>query len=435
MLWGTERLSSAPTYKPVLDVELYPWQEHVLSTGLAQDEDGQYLARSVGVSIARQNGKTTIMHERAMRAVLSGERVISTSRDLGKAHKLWQAGLNWMLAERPDHVVEKSKVRGAAYFLVTGGGRWAALAPEEDSFRGETCDILLVDEARVHKDDLTGGFGPLIIKSPNRQLWMFSNACKTPTGLWWRRYRAALELYGGEVRGLQGNQAWFEFGAPVGADLEDREVWQAANPGMSEDELGYIDGERASMPADAWATEYLNRWPDEQSLVRWVSKEAWEAARGTERPEPVAVGADIDLTTGEASWAAAGKGEDGVVHLLDAGYSSVGGIPWLATELAGKDLPGVISARLVGFTDTMEAATQADEQRAHTAFSAGINTGRIQHHLQEGDVQKAIIGCDPEYSAGGTRVLDNPAVTASTLAVWHADKVMVAKPFLDLVVA
>ena len=115
MLWGAAR-PDVKTYKPILPYDLYDWQEHVLAAGTAKDADGQYLARYVGVSVARQNGKTTILDERAIRAVLSGERVISTSRDLGKAHKRWLAGLK-LHSDRPRRQVGRQvKGQGQCFF-------------------------------------------------------------------------------------------------------------------------------------------------------------------------------------------------------------------------------------------------------------------------------------------------------------------------------
>ena len=107
-----------------------------------------------------------------------------------------------------------------------------------------------------------------------------------PEGLWFRRYLKARAAYGGEVKPLVDGLAWFEFGAPENADLNDREVWKFANPGMTNDQLDYIADERSSMTEEAWATEYLNRWPSEEQLVHWVSKEDWGKAKADFPPPP-----------------------------------------------------------------------------------------------------------------------------------------------------
>jgi phage terminase large subunit-like protein len=47
--------------KQVLQIDLMPWQMHVLEGMLAVDANDKFVHRSSLVSVARQNGKTTII--------------------------------------------------------------------------------------------------------------------------------------------------------------------------------------------------------------------------------------------------------------------------------------------------------------------------------------------------------------------------------------
>ena len=202
---------------------------------------------------------------------------------------------------------------------------------------------------------------------------------------------------------------------------------------MTEEELDYIADEQGGMTRANWCTEYLNVWPDEEALVRWVSAEAWTAAEADGMtPIPEVVGADIDLSTGEAAWATAGRaGQE--VHLVATNYTPYGGIAWLAKELEGLPAVGIGTSRLTGLDDRLELITQADELRASTAFSAGITTGRIRQHIGDTDAARAVVGCRPDYVPGGAKVLDQPAVGAIVLATWQLTRSPAARPFLDLV--
>jgi hypothetical protein len=60
--------------------QLDPWQVDALDAGLGVRPDGSWAAKTVGVNIARQNGKSVILTVRALAgALLFGERVIICS--------------------------------------------------------------------------------------------------------------------------------------------------------------------------------------------------------------------------------------------------------------------------------------------------------------------------------------------------------------------
>src|SRR4051794_39726020 len=64
-----------------LDVQLLPWQEHVLTESLVV-ANARWASRTVGIMVARQNGKTRLVTVRALAGmVLWGEQVIAASQN------------------------------------------------------------------------------------------------------------------------------------------------------------------------------------------------------------------------------------------------------------------------------------------------------------------------------------------------------------------
>ena len=61
------RLASAYFGEPM------PWQPHLLDVMLARDERDKFIAKTMGISVPRQNGKSWVVRARCFYGALNGE--------------------------------------------------------------------------------------------------------------------------------------------------------------------------------------------------------------------------------------------------------------------------------------------------------------------------------------------------------------------------
>lgn len=113
--------------------------------------------------------------------------------------------------------------------------------------------------------------------------------------------------------------AWFDWGAKMGADPDDRDNWWSTNPAMGYrlTEAG-MAGMRAKLSAEAFSRECMGVWP-RNSAEMWliVSKPDWLAAgdENSDRDGPPALAVTLSSDRQWATIAAAGKRADGLTYI------------------------------------------------------------------------------------------------------------------------
>lgn len=309
----------------VLELELLPWQKWLLIHMLELLPDNSLRFRTVVVLVARQNGKSTLSQVLALwfMYVYGVALVIGTAQDLDVAEEIWAGAVE--LAEESEDLaplIEKVvKVNGKkalelakAEELPNGGGqRYKVKAANRRAGRGLSGDVILLDELREHQSwDAWGAITKTTMARAMALILALSNAGDaTSVVLRYLRQMCLKELVeAGETdlaaeldqqyieQGIEAAEEYanageddsvaiFEWSAPPGCDVWDRDGWAQANPS-----LGYTITERTiasacrTDPEWIFRTEVLCQWSD-GTLEGPFPPGTWDAGRwDPEDPEP-----------------------------------------------------------------------------------------------------------------------------------------------------
>ena len=141
----------------VLHMTLYPWQEWILIHALEiigdlETGNWRFRYRTVVILVSRQNGKTQLSKIIAsfFLNVLGVESIFGTSLSLDKAEEVWDAVVleqenNPILAGEIDTIARKN---GGKKLVLTGNRIYKVGAPTRRAGRGDSNDLVMVDELR-----------------------------------------------------------------------------------------------------------------------------------------------------------------------------------------------------------------------------------------------------------------------------------------------
>lgn len=231
----------------VLGKKLYPWQEWSLIHALEITGDirksWRFRFRIILIEVARQNGKTVDSEGFAsfFLNVLGVKNVFGTSLSLDKAEEVWEA----VVADQentPDLCGEIDRVvrtNGSKRLILKGGRVYKVGAPTRRAGRGDSNDLVLLDEVREHRDWETWSAAVASTNAkPNGLVICFSNA-GDPDSIVLRQLRSqaiaaiegtkAMDL-GGEVDAA--TLGLFEWSSPDDAPTDDIDALAHANPAM-----------------------------------------------------------------------------------------------------------------------------------------------------------------------------------------------------------
>lgn len=461
--WGTPRTIERRTLggafdavASVLGVMLFTWQRELANVALEIDPLTRALRyRTVGVSVARQNGKTLLVVIRVALEMIRPKRtVIYTAQDRNYARRQWEKHCD-LLVSIPafkQEVADYVKAHGSETLKLKNGSQYIIVTPNEDAARSLTVDLAVIDEAYAQRSmAVTGGISPTMITRPSAQLWVLSNA-GTFTSVLFRHYtqvgRAAVE-------DDRSRMAWFEWAADLDADLLDRDSWADANPSMGlrggpladalEDEL-LKSGE------DTFRREHLNQWLDLGALAG-VDAVAWAACFDpTPPPKQVCLALDITPERDYGALVAAGDIGGGrlafeviehtsdlqrlVVQTAEVAARQHADVVIDRASPAGACIPLLerlnVNVRLIGVPDL---------QRGSGGFQDAVIAGLVAHPA-DGRLTDAVLGASKRRVGDGwvwdrRAGVDITPLNAATLARWGiltkppADpKIYVARPGL-----
>lgn len=320
--------------KNVLKQNLYPWQEWTLVHALEIEGDLEkkwnFRYRTIVIMVARQNGKTVLSKVLAsfFLNVLQVQNVFGTSLSVEKAEEVWEAVIADQegtpeLASEIDRVARQN---GGKKLVLKGGRTYKAGAPNRRAGRGDSNDLVLLDELREHRDwEAWSASVNSTNAKPNGLIVCFSNA-GDPDSLVLRQLRsqAVSQISGTEAENFGGTEAeglgWFEWSAIEDADLNDLNALAQANPA-----LGYgLLTERAllsnlsTMPENKFRSECLCQQVD-SILPEPFPKGTWNAlldpnSQIAETSE-LFYGIDLSIDRKTISIAVCGLREDGNMHI------------------------------------------------------------------------------------------------------------------------
>ena len=244
--------------RDVLGKKLYPWQEwaliHTLEIIGELGGDWKFRFRTVVIMVSRQCGKTVLSEVLAsfFLNVLCVDSIFGTSLSLDKAEEVWEAVIRDQesIPELAEDIDRVSRTNGNKRLILTGLRQYKVGAPTRRAGRGDSNDLVMMDELREHRDWETWAAAVSSTNAkPNGMVVCFSNA-GDPDSIVLRQVRSqAISAIDGTEAGYFGGDVdasalgLFEWSAPDGAKTDDMEALAQANPALG---YGYLT-ERALM--------------------------------------------------------------------------------------------------------------------------------------------------------------------------------------------
>ena len=262
-------------------MQLYDWQEDVLTCWLAKDDNGLYAHPTCGLIVPRQNGKSKaiIVARIIIGLVFYGEtmrfsaHIVDTMLDVFNIiieifGDTRDNNKDFMFPELAKLVKRRSYQNGHLQIEMKNGGSCSFVARSKGNTRGKT-----VDEAQYLTFDQLADIAPSQSAAPlgNPQI-IYTG---TPPD-----YKTALGEVFGQARrsALKGKPGicWHEWSVEELGDIYDKARWYATNPslGFSLSERSIELNELYNMDEDTFARERLAFW-SAVGLDEAVNKTAW----------------------------------------------------------------------------------------------------------------------------------------------------------------
>lgn len=425
---------------------LDPWQEFVLSNALGEREDGKWSAFEVGLVVARQNGKGSILEARELAGLfLLGEKLIIHSAHQFDTSLEAFRRLLYLVESTPDfdrRVKRVSRSHGEEGIELKGGQRIRFRTRTKGGGRGFSGDCLILDEAMFVPEMAHGALLPTLSARPNPQVWYTASAVDQ----WVHEHGIVLSRV--RERGLSGDDpalAYFEWSvdAPnpelVSEDLvHSPQAWGRANPGLGiRISAEHIEREQRSMDARTFAVERLGvgDWPaTDGSLAQIIAPEVWAARLdpSSRAEDPVCFAFDVAPDRSSATIAAAGWRVDQKPHIEV--IERARGTAWLPERL--RDLrerheptaivmdAGGPAGSLLSQVDDLEPVTVSAKEYGQACGAFYDACEGDLHHLGTAELNAAVKGAAKRplgdawaWSRKSSNVDISPLV-ACTLALW-----------------
>jgi hypothetical protein len=336
-------------------ITLYPWQK-IAARYITAVADKRWQYREICIVVARQNGKTKLLVPRILMALRDGGSILHTAqnRDIARNTFLEIAPLFEGLGYQVRRGNGQEEITS-----VNRRGRYKLLAPN-GSARGETADLVVLDEVREQKDStLLDALVPTTAARPNAQIIYLSNAGFDESVILNElKRRADLD---------EPRYAYLEWSARAERKTDDVDGWLEANPAaghgrISVETLAYEYKRLKGGPG--FETEYLCRWfasPREPL----VGTSAWQMCHGdVSTPDRPAIAFNMAPDGSRASAAMAWQMADGRIALVE--LKEAYGSP-IEVDALGPDLKALTiehRARQIGFASWTDAALARHLPRA-----------------------------------------------------------------------
>ena len=321
--------------KAVLHKKLYPWQEwaliHAFEIVGELGGEWKFRFRTVLFLISRQNGKTVLSEVIAsfFLNVLCVDSVFGTSLSLDKAEEVWEAVVQDQesIPELSAELKRVGRTNGSKKLVLTGLRQYKVGAPTRRAGRGDSNDLVMLDEIREQRDWETWAASVASTNAkPNGMVVCFSNA-GDPDSIVLRQLRSqAIALIEGTTAGDFGGDVdastlgLFEWSAEDGAATDDLEQLAQANPALG---YGYLTeralmSNRQTFPENKFRSECMCQQV-ETILPQPFPDGAWDAGldmRSTIAPESeLLYGIDLSSDRKMTSIAVCGMRTDGNYHI------------------------------------------------------------------------------------------------------------------------
>jgi phage terminase large subunit-like protein len=405
--WFTERTASRDTLghealkiSRLLGQEFMPWQRDVADVALELDGNGQLVYRDVGLTVPRQQGKSTLMLSLILARCLveKNQHVVYCAQSALDARKQWAN--NWVPAIEQSLLGSQTRVRlapGDEGLWFPTGSHQSIAASTVKAGHGQIVDTAIVDEAFSYQDDrIEQALRPAMMTRSRpgmlgAQFWIVSTvgvpSFSTYLHAKTERGRAAAD------DGMREGTCYFEYSARDDEDPGDPATWRGCMPalGFTVDE-NTIRAAFESMSRSEFRRAFLNQWVTSLGdpivpIDQWNMLERPDALR----PDWVVLGVDVDRHDAHAAIVALGESGDGLQgSVLESGERIDWLLPSLSDRVAEFESPFVVVderacqhllpelERIVGF-DRLIVRRSADVPTACSFWLRLVQQSRLWH--------------------------------------------------------
>lgn len=431
-------------------VSFYPCQEGELELFVARSEDGSFAARTVCISKPRQNGKSFSARKYAEAMAAKGKRVLYSAHNGGTARRMFKEIVDDFESVRELYERVKTngvyRAQGSEAIELTNGGLVKFQTRTNSGTRGETYDVIVVDEAQELTYDQLDAIKPTTIASESgdpQMIYLGTPPGPKCPGEVFRDYHD--KAHAGELDGIW----WVEWAAESVPDIADREATldlaYRTNPAMGyrihEDVMLDAINSYQSRP-DSFAREYLGWWSPLASFTSAIDPARWrECAIDMADAPPtgkVAYGIRFDPSGTRCAIAVATVAEDRLPHveLVSDENITATGTGWVADFIVerqmtssmfaidGRGNADAVAAELKARGVQPRSFVRCGTREVIAASSMLVNAVRelAITHLDDPVLQEsaATSGRRPIGSAGGFGFGGEYAgpVEAASLALW-----------------
>lgn len=292
-------------------IVLEPWQREIVEEMFGWvREDGTRRYREAYISMARKNGKTTLIAAIGLYLLIAdgepGAEVYAAAADRENARILFDQASHCVAT---DPVLSKRcTVFKHSILNPSGPGSLKVLSSEAYTKHGLNGHGILLDELHAHHDGelydvLTTSVGarrqPLTISITTAGVFDDTHIC-------WKRYSYAKRVARDPAVDPHFLPVVYE--TDPAEDWHDPEVWKKANPGLEGGKLvrmQYLQEEHKKAIEDPslenrFRRLHLNQWTEQ--LNRWIPMDRWKACEVRDPPidlrtSPCVLGVDLSLST------------------------------------------------------------------------------------------------------------------------------------------
>lgn len=303
--------------------EPMPWQPHVLDMMLARDGRDKFSAKTMGISIPRQNGKSWVVRARCFYGALNGEKILYTCQHGDTSDEMFQELSKPFEDEEEEelHDLLKTvrKTNGQQAIRLTNGGLIRFTTRTDSLARGKTYDVLIYDEAQDLTSSQQAASLPAISagsKHNPQTIYLGTPPSPENKGTVFR------DLHD-DVHSGKSGMTWVEWAADEIGDVHDKSRWYEYNPSLGTlIDIAAVEGECEQMQPDVFARERLGWWSPTGGVQNpALDGSKWLACQRDKAQDEgkLAFGVKFspDGGTVAISWARAVKGGSSYVELYD----------------------------------------------------------------------------------------------------------------------
>jgi phage terminase large subunit-like protein len=258
-LKGASKVGEVAELAEKIGMPLLDWQLLVLEDMLRVDAKGDFRRKTMGLLIARQNGKTHLARMLILAHLFlwDSKMVIGMSSNRNMALDTFRQVANAILDNDflKDQVKQIRYANGQESITTLRGNRYQIVAATRDGSRGLTANFLFIDELREISEEGWKAARPTT-RATGGQTLVCSNAGDA--------YSIVLnDLRERALSYPSPTLGWYEYSAPPHCKVDDRNAWAMANPSLGK----LIDEETleeavATNPINNTRTEMLCQWVD-----------------------------------------------------------------------------------------------------------------------------------------------------------------------------